>query len=109
MPAPPPPQPWYGGKLGLAITVASCVGIGMGFSYVAKNYISPWLFSRPDKEETKQREEYQTKVFEEMLQSLKSMQQSNTELKDYMKTQGELKDLIKTALDTRTTTSNLFK
>mmetsp|Transcript_12506 Transcript_12506/g.17329 ORF Transcript_12506/g.17329 Transcript_12506/m.17329 type:complete len:498 (-) Transcript_12506:659-2152(-) len=108
IPAPPPQQPWYGGKLGFAVTIASCVGIGMGFSYIAKNYISPWLFNNREKDnETKQREEYQTKVFEEMLQSLKTMQQSNTELKDYMKTQGELKDLVKTALETKNTAPSL--
>jgi len=37
----PVSSPWYGGKLGFLLTAVTCVGAGVGFTFLAKKYLLP--------------------------------------------------------------------
>eukprot|EP01114_Cavostelium_apophysatum_P005632 TRINITY_DN1681_c0_g1_i1.p1 TRINITY_DN1681_c0_g1~~TRINITY_DN1681_c0_g1_i1.p1 ORF type:complete len:495 (+),score=155.05 TRINITY_DN1681_c0_g1_i1:30-1514(+) len=95
-PLPPPQkQSWYNGSLGLAVTAASCISVGVGLAFVAKKFIQPLLYGSQETDSTKRALEIREKeeedrkanlkILEEMKDVIKAMQVQQTDMKDYMK------------------------
>jgi len=75
---------WYNGR-GFAATAITCFSIGVGITILAKKFI-PWFGGDSDEQREKDQEkEKETKVMEQIAETLKMMQEQSTEMKELVK------------------------